>query len=171
MFLSIWLGDSSKSMSTQCCPDRQTCAAKLAAKGPFLYATGEESLRQVSGRAKRLELTAEHLYLVSETNLAKILATMETVKPWAMVLDSVQTVSHPQLASSPGSVGQVRECAAELVRAAVDRYVTPEEFEDYASVARAKGFLQVSATPLTRSSESVSIAFRATTPPWLWPMT
>ena len=96
-------------------------AAKLAARGPFLYATGEESLRQVSGRAKRLGLTAEQLYLVSETNLAKILATMEQTKPWAMVLDSVQTVSHPQLASSPGSVGQVRECAAELVRAAKSR--------------------------------------------------
>jgi DNA repair protein RadA/Sms len=96
-------------------------AAKLAAKGPLLYATGEESLRQVSGRAKRLNLTAEKLYLVSETNLAKVLATMEQVKPWAMVLDSVQTVSHPQLASSPGSVGQVRECAAELVRAAKAR--------------------------------------------------
>ncbi|HEX4046437.1 MAG TPA: ATPase domain-containing protein, partial [Elusimicrobiota bacterium] len=96
-------------------------AAKLAAKGPFLYATGEESLRQVSGRAKRLELAAEQLYLVSETNLATILATMEQVKPWAMVLDSIQTVSHPQLSASPGSVGQVRECAAELVRAAKSR--------------------------------------------------
>ena len=96
-------------------------AAKLAERGPFLYATGEESLRQVSGRAKRLELSSEQLYLLSETNLAKILATMEQVKPWAMVLDSVQTVSHPQLASSPGSVGQVRECAAELVRAAKSR--------------------------------------------------
>jgi len=61
--------------------------------------------------AKRLGLASEQLYLLSETNLAKILATMEQVKPWAMVLDSVQTVSHPQLASSPGSVGQVRiEC-------------------------------------------------------------
>ena len=46
---------------------------------------------------------------------------MEQVKPWALVLDSVQTVSHPQFASSPGSVGQVRECAAELVRAAKAR--------------------------------------------------
>lgn len=96
-------------------------AAKLARKGAFLYATGEESLRQVSGRAKRLGLEADQLFLVSETNLAKILATMESVKPWAVVLDSVQTVSHPQLASSPGSVGQVRECAAELVRAAKAR--------------------------------------------------
>ena len=60
----------------------------------------------------------EKLYLVSESSLSKILAAMEQVKPWAMVLDSIQTVTHPQLASSPGSVGQVRECAAELVRAA-----------------------------------------------------
>ncbi len=96
-------------------------AAKLAGQGPVLYATGEESLRQVSSRAKRLGLAPDHLYLVSETNLAKILATMESVKPWLVVLDSVQTVSHPQLASSPGSVGQVRECAAELVRAAKAR--------------------------------------------------
>ncbi|NNN04787.1 MAG: DNA repair protein RadA [Elusimicrobia bacterium] len=96
-------------------------AAKLAARGPFLYASGEESLKQISGRAKRLGLAADSLYLLSETNLAKILATMEQLKPWAMVLDSVQTVAHPQLASSPGSVGQVRECAAELVRAAKAR--------------------------------------------------
>src|SRR5260370_11734091 len=89
-------------------------AAKLAARGPFLYASGEESLKQISGRAKRLGLQADSLYLLSETNLAKILATMEQVKPWALVLDSVQTVSHPQLASSPGSVGQGRACAAEL---------------------------------------------------------
>ncbi|MDP3542133.1 MAG: DNA repair protein RadA [Elusimicrobiota bacterium] len=93
-------------------------AAKLAEKGPFLYASGEESLRQVSSRAKRLGLTSEQLYLVSESSLSKILAAMEQVKPWAMVLDSIQTVTHPQLMSSPGSVGQVRECAAELVRAA-----------------------------------------------------
>jgi DNA repair protein RadA/Sms len=96
-------------------------AALLAKKGSFLYVSGEESLRQVSSRAKRLGLSAETLYLLSETSLAKILATMEQVKPWAMVLDSVQTVAHPQLASTPGSVGQVRECAAELVRAAKGR--------------------------------------------------
>ncbi len=96
-------------------------AARLAARGPFLYASGEESLRQVSSRAKRLGLSADGLYLVSETSLAKILAAVEQVKPLAMVLDSVQTVTHPQLASSPGSVGQVRECAAELVRAAKAR--------------------------------------------------
>ncbi len=93
-------------------------AAKLAEKGPFLYASGEESLRQVSSRAKRLGLASEQLYLISEFSLSKILAAVEQVKPWAMVLDSIQTVTHPQLLSSPGSVGQVRECAAELVRVA-----------------------------------------------------
>ncbi|UPT73463.1 MAG: AAA family ATPase [Elusimicrobiota bacterium] len=96
-------------------------AAKLAEKGAFLYASGEESLRQVSSRAKRLGISSESLYLVSESSLAKILSAMEQVKPWAMVLDSIQTVTHPGLASSPGSVGQVRECAAELVRAAKAR--------------------------------------------------
>ncbi|MEK7232208.1 MAG: DNA repair protein RadA [Elusimicrobiota bacterium] len=93
-------------------------AAKLSEQGPFLYASGEESLRQVSSRARRLGLFSEKLYLVSESSLSKILAAMEQVKPWAMVLDSIQTVTHPQLQSSAGSVGQVRECAAELVRAA-----------------------------------------------------
>ncbi len=96
-------------------------AARLAARGPFLYASGEESLKQIGGRAKRLGLSADALFLLSETNLAKILAAMETAKPWAMTLDSVQTAAHPQLTSSPGSVGQVRECAAELVRAAKAR--------------------------------------------------
>ncbi len=96
-------------------------AAKLAERGPLLYASGEESLRQVSSRAKRLGISSESLYLVSESSLAKILSAMEQVKPWAIVLDSIQTVTHPALASAPGSVGQVRECAAELVRAAKAR--------------------------------------------------
>lgn len=96
-------------------------AAKLSKRGPFLYASGEESMRQISSRAKRLGLDADALYLLSENSLSKILGAMEQVKPWALVLDSIQTVVHPQLASSPGSVGQVRECAAELVRAAKAR--------------------------------------------------
>ena len=96
-------------------------AAKLAAHGPLLYVSGEESLRQVSGRAKRLGLSAESLYLLSDTSLVRILAAIDRIKPWAVVLDSIQTVSHPSMGSSPGSVGQVRECAAELVRVAKSR--------------------------------------------------
>lgn len=94
-------------------------AAALACDGrAVLYCSGEESMRQVSTRAKRLGLKSERLYLLSETSLTRILAAVEKLKPWAVILDSVQTCHHPELESSPGSVGQVRECAAELLRVA-----------------------------------------------------
>ena len=93
-------------------------AAKLAAGRKVLYASGEESLRQVSARANRLGVKSDSLYLVSETNLAKVVSVVAEHKPWALVLDSIQTCFHPELASSPGSVAQVRESAAELLRLA-----------------------------------------------------
>jgi DNA repair protein RadA/Sms len=94
-------------------------AASLASGGrSVLYCSGEESMRQVSARAKRLGLSGQSLYLLSETNLGKMLAAVEKLKPWAVVLDSIQTCHHPELESSPGSVAQVRECAAELLRLA-----------------------------------------------------
>ena len=92
--------------------------AALAQGRKILYISGEESLRQVSGRAQRLGIQNESIYLLCETNLAKILQTISEVNPWAVVLDSVQTVYHPQLTASPGSISQVRECAAELLRIA-----------------------------------------------------
>jgi DNA repair protein RadA/Sms len=85
---------------------------------PILYVSGEESLRQVSARAKRLGVQNDSIHLLAETDLAKILSVVAKVKPWLIVLDSVQTVFHPELTSSPGTVAQVRECAAELLRAA-----------------------------------------------------
>jgi DNA repair protein RadA/Sms len=94
-------------------------AACMAVDGrAVLYCSGEESMRQVSSRAKRLGIKSDSLYLLSETSLGKILAAIEKLKPWAVVLDSVQTCHHPELESSPGSVAQVRECAAELLRVA-----------------------------------------------------
>lgn len=94
-------------------------AHKLAGpQSKVLYVSGEESLGQVSGRAKRLGIRSDSIYLVSETNLGKVLDAMREITPQALILDSVQTVYHPDLAGSPGSVGQVRECAAELLRAA-----------------------------------------------------
>ena len=93
-------------------------AAKLAKGRSVLYASGEESLKQVSARASRLGVSSDTLYLVSETNLVKISEIVKKQKPWALVLDSIQTCFHPELASSPGSVAQVRECAAELLRIA-----------------------------------------------------
>ena len=91
-------------------------AARLAQKRKVLYASGEESLKQVSARAQRLGLSADSLFLLSETSLAKIQQHAEKIKPAVVVLDSIQTVYHPELTSSPGSVAQVRECAAELLR-------------------------------------------------------
>jgi DNA repair protein RadA/Sms len=93
-------------------------AAKLAKNGKVLYASGEESLKQVSARAKRLNVTGEQLYLVAENDLTKIVNTTKTLGPSVLVLDSIQTCFHPELSSSPGSVAQVRECAAELLRLA-----------------------------------------------------
>jgi len=93
-------------------------AARLAKGQKVLYASGEESLKQISARAKRLQLSADSLYLVSETNLAKVVETVGKHEPAVLVLDSVQTCYHPELSSSPGSVAQVRECAAELLRLA-----------------------------------------------------
>lgn len=87
----------------------------------ILYVSGEESLKQVSNRAQRLGVSSDSIFLLCETNLAKILETITELKPWAVVLDSVQTVYHPQLSGSPGSISQVRECAAELLRVAKSR--------------------------------------------------
>ena len=87
--------------------------ARQGASVPVLYVSGEESPGQVSGRAKRLGVRADDIYLLAETDLQKILAAVETHAPKVIVLDSIQTVYHPELSGSPGSVGQVRECAAE----------------------------------------------------------
>lgn len=91
-------------------------AARLARNLKVLYISGEESLKQVSARAKRLGLAEEPLYLLSETDLGKTLAAIDKLKPGVVVLDSIQTAYHPELSSSPGSVAQVRECASELLR-------------------------------------------------------
>ena len=93
----------------------QTLAA-LAGHLPCLYVTGEESLQQVSLRARRLGLTDRGLQLLSATCVESIIALAAQQKPSVMVIDSIQTVYTEALASAPGSVGQVRESAAQLVR-------------------------------------------------------
>lgn len=93
-------------------------AAALAQDRKVLYATGEESLKQVATRAKRLGLQAEQLHLLAETSLLKILEAVGKFKPEVLIVDSIQTALHPEFASSPGSVAQVRECASQLVRLA-----------------------------------------------------
>ena len=80
-----------------------------------LYVSGEESVGQVRGRADRLGAVHDDLWLVAETALPHILTHLESVKPAVVVIDSIQTLHNPELASAPGSVTQVRECAHGLV--------------------------------------------------------
>jgi DNA repair protein RadA/Sms len=93
----------------------QTMAA-LADSLPCLYVTGEESLQQVSLRARRLGLGDRELNLLSATCVENIIALSAKQKPRVMVIDSIQTIYTETLSSAPGAVSQVRESAAQLVR-------------------------------------------------------
>jgi DNA repair protein RadA/Sms len=81
-----------------------------------LYVTGEESLSQVSLRAHRLGLKDFDLPVLAETAVESVLAQMQAEKPGLAVIDSIQTLYTQSLDSAPGSVSQLRECAAQLVR-------------------------------------------------------
>lgn len=81
-----------------------------------VYVTGEESPQQISARARRLNLNGQRIKLVTETQMEAILMTLREEKPSIIVIDSIQTVYTDSLSSAPGSVTQVRECAAQLVR-------------------------------------------------------
>ena len=83
-----------------------------------LYVSGEESAEQIALRAQRLDLGKSRMKLFTEINLEKILATLARERPQVAVIDSIQTLWSEQLASAPGSVAQVRECAAQLTRLA-----------------------------------------------------
>ncbi len=82
----------------------------------ILYVTGEESSRQVKLRAQRLGVDSEHLLLYAETNVEEVAAAVEDAEPDLLVVDSIQTIYRPDLESAPGSVSQVREATATLLR-------------------------------------------------------
>ena len=90
--------------------------ALLAGRQPALYVSGEESGEQVALRARRLQLEVGGLQLLTEIHLEKILAALAEHKPRIAVIDSIQTLYSDALQSAPGSVAQVRECAAQLTR-------------------------------------------------------
>ena len=90
----------------------------LSGQMKVLYVTGEESGAQVALRARRLGLTGARVRVLAEIQLEKILATLEAESPAFCVVDSIQTLYSDQLSSAPGSVAQVRECAAQLTRVA-----------------------------------------------------
>ena len=96
----------------------------LSARSSVLYVSGEESGQQVALRARRLSLDTRQLKLLAEINLEKILAVLQAESPQVAVIDSIQTLWSEQLSSAPGSVAQVRECAAQLTRLAKQMGVT-----------------------------------------------
>ena len=99
---------------------KQSLGTRHAAGPPrdTLYVTGEESGAQVALRSRRLGLDGSQVKVLAEIQLEKILATLTAQQPAIAVIDSIQTVYSEQLTSAPGSVAQVRECAAHLTRAA-----------------------------------------------------
>lgn len=90
--------------------------ANLSQQIPVLYITGEESLQQVTLRARRLGVNENQLLLLAETQVERMQMLAQKIQPRVMVIDSIQTVYTESLSSAPGSVSQVRESAAQLVR-------------------------------------------------------
>ncbi len=82
----------------------------------ILYASGEESATQLKMRADRIGRGSDNMYIVCETSLENIFSHINTVKPGIVVIDSIQTIASDALDSSAGSVSQVRECAAQLLK-------------------------------------------------------
>jgi DNA repair protein RadA/Sms len=98
---------------------KSTLALQLALslKGrKILYVSGEESEEQISLRAKRIKKSNPECYILSETDLESIITHSESIKPGLIIIDSIQTIRTGMLESSAGSVSQVRECAAQLLK-------------------------------------------------------
>ena len=96
----------------------------LSSEHKVLYVSGEESGEQVALRARRLGLETRGLQLMAEINLERIVSTLQAEMPQVAVIDSIQTLWSDQLSSAPGSVAQVRECAAQLTRLAKQSGIT-----------------------------------------------
>ncbi len=93
-------------------------ARQVAEQSTVLYATGEESAHQVALRARRLDAVHRNLLLLAETDLETVVAAIREVQPAVAIIDSIQTMSDPGLEAAAGTVSQVRECAARLMRLA-----------------------------------------------------
>jgi DNA repair protein RadA/Sms len=89
----------------------------------ILYVSGEESEQQLKMRAERIGITTENCFILQETNTQNIFAQIELVQPQLVIIDSIQTIHTTFIESSPGSVSQVRECAAEFLRFAKETNV------------------------------------------------
>ena len=93
----------------------QAAASMARTVGPVLYSSGEESEHQIKSRGERLRVGAAPLYLLAETCLERILEEIARIKPALVIVDSIQTVFSLKFQSAPGSIGQVREAATQLL--------------------------------------------------------
>lgn len=92
-------------------------ASNISNRGlKVLYVTGEESAKQVKLRADRLDVKADNLYILAETNMEIVESTVKELNPDIVIVDSIQTVFNPQITSAPGSVSQVREVTSLLMK-------------------------------------------------------
>ena len=99
----------------------QAAAHFAADVGPVLYCSGEESEHQIKMRGERLGVGAAPLYLLAETCVERLLEEVDRVKPALLIVDSIQTVFSLKMQSAPGSVGQVRQAATDLLFTAKGR--------------------------------------------------
>jgi DNA repair protein RadA/Sms len=99
----------------------QAAAHFAAGSGPVLYCSGEESEHQVKMRGDRLGLQGDSLFLLAETCIERLLEEVDRLKPSLLIVDSIQTVFSLKIASAPGSVGQVRQAATDLLFTAKGR--------------------------------------------------
>ncbi len=96
----------------------------LCQNAKVLYVSGEESARQIKLRAERLHVRGDQLFLLSETNLSDILDAVHTMQPDILIVDSIQTMYNGDLTTSPGSVGQVKDCTMALMNLAKGEGIT-----------------------------------------------
>lgn len=96
----------------------QVCANMARGGEKVLYVSGEESARQIKMRANRLGAAGTGMYVLSENDMTTVERRMEEIAPRVMVVDSIQTMYLPEIASAPGSVSQVRESASQIIRMA-----------------------------------------------------
>ncbi|MGB0863232.1 MAG: DNA repair protein RadA [Saprospiraceae bacterium] len=97
---------------------KSTLMLQIALTMPIniLYVSGEESQEQIKMRADRIGIQNENCYILTETNVSKILTHAQNLEPQLIVIDSIQTLASPHIESTPGSVSQIRECAGDLQR-------------------------------------------------------
>ena len=88
-----------------------------------LYVSGEESLKQTKMRADRLGIASSELFVLAETDMTQVERQVEALNPRLLIIDSVHTIYHPEITSTPGSVGQLRQCTAELMRIAKSKNI------------------------------------------------